>query len=194
MSKKKYVRSYAFVLTYHIYPLFFFPLLSRTTFVRLPHPTYLYIYLFTCLSIYLSIYLSVYLSNYLSIHLSIYPSIYLLLSLPHFLFIISFLQLVAGIPNCEYNILITDDGHDGFLLEQDLVGQHIDKFLKKIWILDERRVWVWVTLKSFLLCMYGIMPIAISYFYFIFIFIFILFFFVFCFLVIIIVESWKSFL
>jgi homoserine O-acetyltransferase len=40
-------------------------------------------------------------------------------------------ELVAGIPDCEYHVLVTPDGHDGFLLEQDLVGVYITDFLAK---------------------------------------------------------------
>ena len=40
-----------------------------------------------------------------------------------------FAQLHAGIPGSVYHVLKTADGHDGFLIEQDLVGKHIDDFL-----------------------------------------------------------------
>jgi hypothetical protein len=39
-------------------------------------------------------------------------------------------QLHNGIPGSVFHVLRTEDGHDGFLLEQDLVGQHISEFLK----------------------------------------------------------------
>lgn len=41
-----------------------------------------------------------------------------------------FSQLHNGIPGSVFHVLKTEDGHDGFLLEQDLVGQHISEFLK----------------------------------------------------------------
>ena len=42
------------------------------------------------------------------------------------------LQLHAGIPGSIFHVLKTGDGHDGFLIEQDLVGKHIDAFLTNI--------------------------------------------------------------
>lgn len=39
-------------------------------------------------------------------------------------------QLHAGIPGSVFHVITTEDGHDGFLLEQDTVGQHIDAFLR----------------------------------------------------------------
>eukprot|EP00596_Hydrurales_sp_CCMP1899_P007200 CAMPEP_0119037556 /NCGR_PEP_ID=MMETSP1177-20130426/5989_1 /TAXON_ID=2985 /ORGANISM="Ochromonas sp, Strain CCMP1899" /LENGTH=374 /DNA_ID=CAMNT_0006999001 /DNA_START=312 /DNA_END=1436 /DNA_ORIENTATION=- len=41
-------------------------------------------------------------------------------------------ELVAGIRHCRYHLLATEDGHDGFLLEQGRVGGHISDFLNGV--------------------------------------------------------------
>jgi len=38
-------------------------------------------------------------------------------------------ELAEHMPNSELKIIHSDDGHDGFLLEQDQVGRHISDFL-----------------------------------------------------------------
>jgi homoserine O-acetyltransferase len=38
-------------------------------------------------------------------------------------------EIAENIPNSELKIIHSDDGHDGFLLEQDQVARHIIKFL-----------------------------------------------------------------
>lgn len=38
-------------------------------------------------------------------------------------------QIVENIPNSELKVIHSDDGHDGFLLEQDQVARYIIKFL-----------------------------------------------------------------
>ena len=40
-------------------------------------------------------------------------------------------HLAKHMPNGELKVIRSDDGHDGFLLEQDQVGQHITNFLAK---------------------------------------------------------------
>jgi homoserine O-acetyltransferase len=40
-------------------------------------------------------------------------------------------QLAECMPNATLKIIRSDDGHDGFLLEQDQVGRHIVDFLDK---------------------------------------------------------------
>lgn len=40
-------------------------------------------------------------------------------------------QLAEHMPNSELKIIQSNDGHDGFLLEQDQVGHHIIDFLDK---------------------------------------------------------------
>ncbi len=40
-------------------------------------------------------------------------------------------ELADYIPNSELKVIHSDDGHDGFLLEQDQVGRHIVDFLDK---------------------------------------------------------------
>ena len=39
--------------------------------------------------------------------------------------------LSTMIPNCEFHAIRSDEGHDGFLLEQDQIGSLIEKFLDK---------------------------------------------------------------
>jgi homoserine O-acetyltransferase len=41
-------------------------------------------------------------------------------------------ELAEHMPNAELKIIHSDDGHDGFLLEQDQVGRHIVEFLDKV--------------------------------------------------------------
>lgn len=41
-------------------------------------------------------------------------------------------HLVKHIPNSVLKVINSEDGHDGFLLEQDQVGRHIIKFLDSI--------------------------------------------------------------
>lgn len=41
-------------------------------------------------------------------------------------------ELAEYMPNSELKIIHSDDGHDGFLLEQDQVGRHIVDFLNKL--------------------------------------------------------------
>jgi homoserine O-acetyltransferase len=41
-------------------------------------------------------------------------------------------ELADCMPNCELKVIHSDDGHDGFLLEQDQVGRHIVDFLNKL--------------------------------------------------------------
>ena len=41
-------------------------------------------------------------------------------------------ELHRGIPNSEFKIIKSPDGHDGFLLEQDQVGTNIDSFLQSL--------------------------------------------------------------
>ena len=53
-------------------------------------------------------------------------------------------QLHAGIPDSIFHVIETEHGHDGFLLEQDIVGQHINDFLKK------KTIPSWFNLISFL--------------------------------------------
>ena len=40
-------------------------------------------------------------------------------------------ELNCFMPNSELHVIHSDDGHDGFLLEQDEVSKHIQEFLKK---------------------------------------------------------------
>jgi homoserine O-acetyltransferase len=41
-------------------------------------------------------------------------------------------ELYEGIPNSEYHVIRSPDGHDGFLLEQDQVGSNIASFLRSL--------------------------------------------------------------
>ena len=41
-------------------------------------------------------------------------------------------ELSAHIPKCDFRIIRTMNGHDGFLLEQDQVGEHLEWFLRVI--------------------------------------------------------------
>ena len=41
-------------------------------------------------------------------------------------------EIVASVPRAELKIINSNDGHDGFLLEQDQVARHIMNFLNTI--------------------------------------------------------------
>ena len=40
-------------------------------------------------------------------------------------------ELVAALPNAQFALIRSNDGHDGFLLEQEQVGSHIADFLAR---------------------------------------------------------------
>jgi homoserine O-acetyltransferase len=40
-------------------------------------------------------------------------------------------EIAKSMPNAELKVIHSDDGHDGFLLEQDQVGRHIVDFLDR---------------------------------------------------------------
>jgi hypothetical protein len=41
-------------------------------------------------------------------------------------------ELRDHLGNAEFHIIESDEGHDGFLIEQEQVGRHLRRFLKKI--------------------------------------------------------------
>ena len=41
-------------------------------------------------------------------------------------------QLAAHIPNCRFRVIHSPSGHDGFLLEQSQVSQHIEDLLASL--------------------------------------------------------------
>ena len=41
-------------------------------------------------------------------------------------------ELAQAIPGCDFRVIHSPDGHDGFLLEQDQVGSHLQAFLDKV--------------------------------------------------------------
>jgi homoserine acetyltransferase len=69
---------------------------------------------------------------YTYIHTSISSYVYLHINMYSYIYYHHQEELVAGIRNCEYHLLATEDGHDGFLLEQGRVGIYISDFLNGV--------------------------------------------------------------